>query len=112
MNRPRVTVVSQGVQVSTGRSAEHPDEHLFFELRDLADGRDPQRAKLAGSDQSDAPQPFHGQWVKKCELAFARHYEQTVRLGDTTGHLGQEFRPGHAHRYAQTNPLQYLAAQS
>src|SRR6266540_4554972 len=77
----------------------------------IAHGCDPGFAELARGHRPDTPEPFDRERVEEGELAVGRHHEQTVGLPDAARHLGEELRPGHAYRYAQTDALENMAAQ-
>ena len=79
--------------------------------RDLPDRRDPDVVEPPCRHVSDAPEPFDGQRVQEGELAVRRHREQTVRLGDSARHLGEELRPRDADRDRQADALADVAPQ-
>ena len=112
LDRPRVAVVGEGVELAARRPPDHRHQRGLGEPRDLADARDPALAQLVGGDRAHAPQPLDRQQVQEGELAAGRHHEQAVGLGHAAGHLGEELRPRHADRDRQADPLEDLAAQA
>ena len=69
-------------------------------------------AELSRGHLADAPETFDRQRVEKRQLAVGRHDEQAVGLGDAARHLGEELRPGHAHRDRQAHSFESVAFQS
>ncbi len=109
---PGVVVVSERVQMPAGVRAEQRDERGLPDPGDVPDRGDPPLAQLAGRHRADAPQPLDRQRMEERQLLAGWHDQQAVRLADTAGHLGQEFRPGHAHRDGQPDPLAHVGPQA
>ena len=91
MDRARIPIVSEGVQVAADGLAKHRDHGCLAQLCDLADRGDAAVVQLSGGDAANSPQVFDPKRVKKAELVVGRHDQQAVRLGYSAGHFGQEF---------------------
>jgi hypothetical protein len=104
-------VVLGGVGGGAAPPPQHLDQRRLAQFGDLADGGDAALAQLFGGHRPDAPEALHGQGTQEVQFAAERHDQQSVRLGDPAGDLGQELRARDTDRDGQPHPLEHLAAQ-
>ena len=79
--------------------------------RDLPDGLQALRVKLARGRRADAPQRLDAQRVQERELAVAPYDEQAVGFRGSAGHLRDELGSGHADGDRQVHLLAHPGAQ-
>ena len=108
---PSVVVVRERVQVPARGAAEHRDERLLRELRDLTDRPDPAVVQARRGLRPDAPQPLDRKRVEEPELPLGRDDEQPVGLRDAARDLGEELRPRDADRDRETDALAHVPTQ-
>jgi len=72
------------------------------------DRPDAQLLTLAAGDAADAPQPSHRQWVQKLLDAIRIDNDQSIRLFEVAGDLGQKLVGGDTDRRNQPNRLSNL----
>ena len=93
-------------------SSQKPDELLLVEPGDLAHGLDSALAELRGRHPPHAPEPLDRKRMQERQLAFGRHDEQTVGLGDAARDLREELRPRDAHGQREPDLLEHPAPQA
>ena len=81
-----------------------------LQLRDLAHRGDSAVPELPGGHRPDPPESLDRKRVEERQLAVGGHDEQTVRLGNAAGHLGEELRPGYSDGDRQADPLEDFTA--
>src|SRR5271167_57073 len=99
------------MEMAARRPAEHRDENALVELRDLADARDATTPELSRGDVTNSPKPLDGERMQEAELPGRGYHQQSVRLCDATGDLGQELRPRDTDRDRQADSLTDLSPQ-
>src|SRR5512132_2101175 len=96
------------MQMAARRPAEHANERRFAERRNLRHGLDGPFAELGRGDRSDAPEALDREGVQEGQLAVGGNHQQSVGLRDPARDLGEELRPGNAHRDGEPQLLEDL----
>ena len=96
LDRARVVVVRQRMQMAAPVRAEDRHERRLLEPRDVGDRVDAAVVQLRCGLDADTPQPLDGQRVEEVELAIGFDHEQPVGLRDAARDLRQELGAGDA----------------
>ena len=109
----RVAVVRERVQLPPGRTAEHPDQPLLGQLRDLARPSSIPRSRSLRAVTGPTPHSASiGSGCRNSSSRVGRHDEQAVGLCDAARDLGEELGPRDPDRDRQADLARARARRS
>src|SRR5581483_1430340 len=97
LDRSRVPVARERMQLSSLSPAEQRNEHGLRDLGELTDRGDPELVEARRRRRPDTPDALDLERMQEVELVARLDDEQPVRLRDPARHLGEELRPRDPH---------------